>query len=243
MGRGTDEEFSAGEAGPVAEDAAEAPASAPGSFWSRLTGRPEGDGAEGVANEGGEDPEGDDGSWLSRLGRNEDGGLAVPGFPQGAPWFKMFEDEEPDCWKKMTTALGIPSLTLKQRLYGFGICWGIGFILAGLGSALIFNLSLFAVLYTFGNLSNLIGTFFLVGPVKQMRQMFDPMRLIAAIIYLVSMALTLFAALYLRNWVLAICMVLVQSCALIWYLASYVPFARAAIKRVVTTAIESVAGE
>lgn len=140
----------------------------------------------------------------------------------------------------MTAALGLPSLTLKQRLYGFGICWLIGFSCAALGSALIFNLNLFAALYTFANIFNLIGTFFLVGPVKQAREMFDPVRLIAAIIYLSSLGLTLFAALYLRNWVLAICMVIVQSAALFWYLASYVPFARTCIRRSLVSVWESI---
>ena len=225
MGRAHDEEFPAPQDAPAEE-------SASGSLWSRLTGAGSGD-AEAAA-----EPE-DDGSWLSQLGRNEDGSFGMPGFPQ-VPWFKMFEEEEPDCWKQMTEFLGIRSLSLKQRLYGFGICWALGFIFDGLGTALMFNLNIFATFFTFGNICNLVGTFFLVGPVKQAREMFDPNRLIAAIIYLISMGLTLFAALYLRNFILAIIMVVVQSAALFWYLASYVPFARALIKRTLSTVVESI---
>lgn len=210
--------------GELTQDGQEQP-----SFWSRFT------------NKNDVDPEADvedDGSWLSRLSQNPEDALS--GIRQGIPWFRAFEEEEPDCWRQMTRALGLPSLSLKQRLYGFGICWFVGFVCAALGSALIFNLNLFAVMYTFANIFNLIGTFFLVGPVKQAREMFDPTRLIAAIVYLSSMGLTLFAALYLRNWVLAICMVAVQSCALIWYLASFVPFARALIRRTLTAVWESI---
>ena len=42
----------------------------------------------------------------------------------------------------------------------------------------------------------LCSTMFLMGPAKQMAKMFERGRLVATLVYLVSMALTLFSALY-----------------------------------------------
>ena len=51
-----------------------------------------------------------------------------------------------------------------------------------------------AVLYTLGNIVSLASTFFLIGPMRQVRQMSKPTRYIAAIIYVLSLAGTLCAA-------------------------------------------------
>ncbi|MEE6520765.1 hypothetical protein FKM82_018709, partial [Ascaphus truei] len=43
---------------------------------------------------------------------------------------------------------------------------------------------LFAVFYTLGNIAALSSTCFLMGPVKQLKKMFEPTRLIATIVML-----------------------------------------------------------
>ncbi|MGH0158825.1 UNVERIFIED_CONTAM: hypothetical protein FKN15_039094 [Acipenser sinensis] len=55
------------------------------------------------------------------------------------------------------------------------------------GTALLFlpnGTKLFAVFYTLGNLAALFSTCFLMGPVKQIKRMFEPTRLIATIVML-----------------------------------------------------------
>ncbi|KAI3637054.1 hypothetical protein MIR68_004760 [Amoeboaphelidium protococcarum] len=126
------------------------------------------------------------------------------------------------------------SLSRTQRLYGFAICFTVGFILGILGSIFLFfgDVVPFAILYTFGNLSSLFSTGFLIGPVRQCKNMFDPVRLIASLIFFGAMIVTLFLAFFLGQAGAGACLVLVfvQWIALIWYSASYIPFARAAIK-------------
>lgn len=66
-----------------------------------------------------------------------------------------------------------------------------------LGSFALFlnrGLTVFAIFYTLGNIISLASTCFLMGPVNQIKKMFAPTRIIATIIVLVSIGLTLFAA-------------------------------------------------
>ena len=140
----------------------------------------------------------------------------------------------------MMKSLGIPSLTYKQRLIGFGICWAIGLLLGSLGTLAMGDLRTFAILLTFSNICNLTGTFFLVGPVTQAKSMFEPVRIIASCVYLAALGVTLFAAIALKSALLSGLMCMVQSIALFWYLLSYIPYARTICLRCLRGAVEQV---
>lgn len=121
-----------------------------------------------------------------------------------------------------------PSLTYKQRLYGFGICFALATVsgvLAGIFISFVASGSLvpFAVLYSASNIFGLGSSFFLVGPAAQLKKMFKPVRLWACIAFLVMLGMTLFAALYLRNSGLTMLFAFMQYCALFWYTLSYIP--------------------
>ncbi|PSR71164.1 hypothetical protein PHLCEN_2v13010 [Hermanssonia centrifuga] len=62
-------------------------------------------------------------------------------------------------------------LTKTQRLYGFGGCLAIGFVLSLLGSILLFvgQLGSFAILYAMGTVISLVGTGFLIGFGRQIK--------------------------------------------------------------------------
>ncbi|CAG8527568.1 3897_t:CDS:2 [Funneliformis mosseae] len=87
-------------------------------------------------------------------------------------------------------------LSKKQRLYGFGICFALGFIISILStlSLLTSNITGFAILYTIGNVISLMSTGFLVGFKKQIKTMFAPVRWFASLIYLGTLVLTLVVA-------------------------------------------------
>ncbi|KPA73336.1 hypothetical protein ABB37_09896 [Leptomonas pyrrhocoris] len=125
-----------------------------------------------------------------------------------------------------------PSLSFKQRLQGCAACCGFGFILLVLSWVTVFLMqyALFGVLFSAGNLAILGSTFFLAGPVRQFKSMFSEGRWIASAVYLLSMVLTIICAVVLDSGVLTIIMCLVQICALGWYILSYIPFARDAVK-------------
>eukprot|EP01119_Soliformovum_irregulare_P012079 TRINITY_DN3113_c0_g1_i9.p1 TRINITY_DN3113_c0_g1~~TRINITY_DN3113_c0_g1_i9.p1 ORF type:complete len:104 (-),score=5.22 TRINITY_DN3113_c0_g1_i9:218-529(-) len=74
------------------------------------------------------------------------------------------------------------------------------------------------------------STMFLVGPVRQIKMMCNPTRLIATIIFLLAIAFTLVAALVLHAGLLVLVAVVIQFCALIWYGLSYIPFGRTLMK-------------
>ncbi|ERE72519.1 vesicle transport protein SFT2B-like protein [Cricetulus griseus] len=89
------------------------------------------------------------------------------------------------------------------------------------------GLSLFAVFYTLGNMASIGSTIFLMGPLKQLKRMFEPTRLIATILVLLCFALTLCSAFWWHKKALALIFCILQSLALTWYSLSFIPFARA----------------
>ena len=68
----------------------------------------------------------------------------------------------------------------------------------------------FATCYTLGNLLSIGCTCFLMGPWKQIKNMFKGHRLAATVVYLCSIGFTLYAALKLNNLALTLIFLLVQ---------------------------------
>jgi hypothetical protein len=125
-----------------------------------------------------------------------------------------------------------PTLSFQQRLYGFVGSLILGFMFAFMSWASLIrgNLVMFAIMVTLSNAVSIGGSFFLAGPVKQIQRMFEETRMIATIVYLVSMVLTILVAVSLKITALVILCCVVQYCAMIWYGLSYIPFARNAVK-------------
>ncbi|KAL1746053.1 Got1/Sft2-like family-domain-containing protein [Schizophyllum fasciatum] len=120
-------------------------------------------------------------------------------------------------------------LSRTTRLYGFAGCLIAGFVLSLIGSILLFlpgQLGSFAALYVLGTIISLVGTGFLIG-------MFKPVRVLATIIFLASIALVLIAAFVIHSDILAIIFVIVEYLAYTWYTLSYIPYARSAILKVI----------
>lgn len=118
------------------------------------------------------------------------------------------------------------TLTFKQRLIGFVSTVILASIFSFLAILFLLDITTFAVFYTLSNILLLASTCFLIGPMRQLKNIFAPTRAVAALIYLVAMALTLYAAIGLESAILALFMILVQILALVWYTASYIPYAR-----------------
>ncbi|NXC69299.1 SFT2B protein, partial [Anhinga anhinga] len=82
------------------------------------------------------------------------------------------------------------SLGWGSRVKGFVACFAIGCLCSLLGSCLLWvggkGPMLFAAFYTLGNIASIGSTLFLMGPMKQLKRMFEPTRLIATIVMLVS---------------------------------------------------------
>lgn len=127
------------------------------------------------------------------------------------------------------------TLSWNTRLKGFAACFGLGVLCSILGSCLLWvprkGLILFAVFYTLGNISSLGSTIFLMGPMKQLKRMFEPTRLIATIVMLLCLVLTLCSAFWWHNKGLVLIFCILQFFALAWYSISYIPYARDALKK------------
>ncbi|KAI8927635.1 vesicle transport protein SFT2B [Entophlyctis helioformis] len=134
--------------------------------------------------------------------------------------------------EEMEKMCGDFNLTRTQRFYGFGICFGAGFLISFLSTFALFagNVPLFAFFYTLGNVVSLIGTGFLIGFVSQLKKMFDPTRLVATIVFLSTVVLTLVCAFTIGIPILVIILCIAQYLALLWYSLSYIPFARDLVK-------------
>ncbi|MEQ2276490.1 Vesicle transport protein [Xenotaenia resolanae] len=132
------------------------------------------------------------------------------------------------------------SLSFSTRVKWFVICFAGGVLCSILGSALLFipaGLKLFAVFYTLGNILALSSTCFLMGPLKQLKRMFERTRLIATIVMLLCLVLTLCAAFWWKKNGLAIIFCILQFLAMTWYSISYIPFARDAVIKCFTTCL------
>ncbi|XP_028582454.2 vesicle transport protein SFT2B [Podarcis muralis] len=133
------------------------------------------------------------------------------------------------------------SLSWSTRLKGFIACFAIGVLCSILGTCLLWvprkGLILFAVFYTLGNIASLGSTVFLMGPMNQLKRMFEPTRLIATAVMLLCLILTLCAAFWWHNKGLALIFCVLQFFALAWYSISYIPYARDAVKKCVTVCI------
>ncbi|TGZ65847.1 hypothetical protein CRM22_005678 [Opisthorchis felineus] len=132
------------------------------------------------------------------------------------------------------------SLSWSTRIKGFAVCFVLGIVFSILGSVFLWlpkGLILFALFYTTGNLLSLGSTIFLMGPMNQLRRMFQETRIFAAVIMLMCMAMTICAAVWWKNKLLCLIFCLLQSAALTWYSLSYIPFARDAVKACCTSMI------
>ncbi|NXB55497.1 SFT2B protein, partial [Struthidea cinerea] len=136
------------------------------------------------------------------------------------------------------------SLGWGTRLKGFVACFAIGCLCSILpvnffplslndcimGSCLLWipkkGLVLFAVFYTLGNIASIGSTMFLMGPMKQLKRMFEPTRLIATIVMLLCLVLTLCSAFWWRKAGLALLFCILQFFAMAWYSISFIPYAR-----------------
>ncbi|XP_076163265.1 vesicle transport protein SFT2A isoform X1 [Ptiloglossa arizonensis] len=146
-------------------------------------------------------------------------------------------DEESDI---ITQVMDHNTLSWSTRIKGFAICFIVGILCSFLGSFALFlnkGLTVFAVFYTLGNIISLASTCFLMGPFNQIKKMFAATRVIATILVFVTIAMTLFAALHLKNPGLALLFIIIQSLAMTWYSLSYIPYARDAVKKTVESCI------
>ena len=144
--------------------------------------------------------------------------------PEEKTWTENLEDEfNENC-----------SLSRTTRLYLFGICFVLGWVLSTMAVFALpdigTNPEKFATLYTIGNVVALCSTCFMWGPFSQVKKMFKEERRIATIIYLTMIIVTLVVAFeYTEAWAVILCLI-IQFLAMGWYCLSYIPYGRKMVK-------------
>ncbi|NXD54319.1 SFT2B protein, partial [Corvus moneduloides] len=133
------------------------------------------------------------------------------------------------------------SLGWGTRVKGFIACFAIGCLCSILGSCLLWipkkGLVLFAVFYTLGNIASIGSTMFLMGPMKQLKRMFEPTRLIATIVMLLCLILTLCSAFWWRKAGLALLFCILQFFAMACLTLFLSPACRDAVKKCVSVCL------
>ncbi|WVZ74970.1 hypothetical protein U9M48_023083 [Paspalum notatum var. saurae] len=125
------------------------------------------------------------------------------------------------------------------RLYGFAICLAAGLTCTFLSMIVFFNPVKFGVTFTLGNMMALGSTAFLIGPKRQFDMMLDSVRIYATAIYIASIIIALFCALYVHSKLLTLLAIILEFGALVWYSLSYIPFARSVVSRVMTSCFDT----
>lgn len=99
-----------------------------------------------------------------------------------------------------------------------------------------FNLTGFAIMYSLGSIMTIVSMCFLVGPQKQIKNMFENHRLLATIVYLLAIVATLaiaFSVSGILGVVGCIVCVVVQFLAAAWYGLTYIPGGQDCLKGLV----------
>ncbi|KRX44726.1 Vesicle transport protein SFT2A [Trichinella patagoniensis] len=113
--------------------------------------------------------------------------------------FSSNEEEEEDIISDVTNG---NTLSWSTRIKCFLFCFLLGIFLSVMGSVSIFfrNFVMFSILFSIGSVMSMASTCFLMGPVKQLKKMVDPTRLISTVVVILMIILTLFSAFYVRHF-------------------------------------------
>mmetsp|Transcript_39260 Transcript_39260/g.94926 ORF Transcript_39260/g.94926 Transcript_39260/m.94926 type:complete len:272 (+) Transcript_39260:197-1012(+) len=139
-----------------------------------------------------------------------------------------------------------PDLTFQQRLIGFASCFTVGYLITFMSFKFFIELIEgypvpFAVNYTVGNILALGASWFLCGPRRQFRNMFDQNRKFTSIVYLSCLGGTLAVVFVPLPWAIRlftlILLLATQFCASFWYSLSYVPYGRRTVTRMLKRAV------
>jgi len=134
-----------------------------------------------------------------------------------------------------------PNMSFKDRVRGcIGcMCIGMGLSLLGFFAWWGGHIGTFAIIYTLGNLVSLCSTGFLIGPKRQLKQMFQAKRIQATLVYIFMMFATVICAFAGGPKFLVLIFIFMQWCALVWYIASYIPYGRKMLSKMMSKAASS----
>ncbi|CAI4229916.1 unnamed protein product [Auanema sp. JU1783] len=131
------------------------------------------------------------------------------------------------------------SLSWDTRIQCFVGCFLLSIISSICANYLLLltKLTGFCIMTSIGAVLSLSSTCFLMGPIGQIKKMFDSSRWLASVLYITLILATLIAGLLLKNAPLAVICTIGQYLAMAWYSLSYIPYARETVARVVCSCV------
>jgi len=134
-------------------------------------------------------------------------------------------DEEAGLLRGLQSSLEeATTLTLQQRLAGFGGCALMGVACSAIAAMSLLRPVKFALAFSVANLFFIGASFFVAGAARQVANLRKNGRLPVFLGYVGAMALTLLVALRTRSVLLTVPCLLTQLVLLLYYALSYVPF-------------------
>ncbi|KAJ3440521.1 vesicle transport protein [Anaeramoeba flamelloides] len=154
----------------------------------------------------------------------------------------IFKDE-PDNQSLMDEVKDSVKMSRKNRLKASIGCFLLGvlcFFFAALTVSpipLFFNPSRFPIPYVIGNILIVASMFFVVGPMKCVRSVTKPKRIVSFVIYLICTVLVLYVAIKTKSFAGTIIILIIQILAFGWLVLSYVPFGKRITKKVCSSCV------
>ena len=130
-------------------------------------------------------------------------------------------------WKEVTDTCKLSGL---QKMIICAVLAVTGLLFCGFSLTVLLLPTKFAKFYTFGSLCLTAASLFIVSPATQLRGILaSRSRTISAVVYILSIILTLYSALSLRSTILTALFVIFQIASSIYYGASYIPGAQSCL--------------
>lgn len=132
-----------------------------------------------------------------------------------------------------------PDLSLKERIIGWFVCCFIGWVLSFMASVSLVasdDIAGFAIMYSLGQILNILGSMILASPKAQWKAMTSKTRRFTSLIYVLSIVATVVVAVVVPVKAFTFICLGIQMCAYFWYSLSYVPCGQKAFKKLVKAA-------
>ena len=127
-----------------------------------------------------------------------------------------------------------PSLSKKQRIFGFITCLALGLLFFSMATVYIPILLLkarkFSLLFSLGSVFTMGSFSFLWGPCSHFKHLLAKERLPFTAVYLGSLLATLYFALVLQSTIFTSAAAVFQVGALLWFVISYIPGGQTGLK-------------
>jgi|SaaInlStandDraft_6_1057023.scaffolds.fasta_scaffold34056_1 hypothetical protein len=121
-------------------------------------------------------------------------------------------------------------LGIKQRLVGTAVFGALGLFFFFMAFSFLYLPRTFLKFYLMGIICAVLSSLFLLGPKRQLQQCMESQRILPVLIFILSTVMAILAVSYTQNLILAVAMVVVQFCAFLWYLLTYIPYGTTAAR-------------